>query len=142
MLQPLKAHCTQNALLSILQACLNLLIYLSLIIVEYQANSGNRTSSHDAWRLVYASGSMNNQWQSRHLLDTNQNSSTWWKTQTSVGGSFINYNSGRSGSDGNNDYHYLPDDYTNANEWLFRENLDDDCGTANSSNVPSIFLIR
>ena len=112
------------------------------LIVEYLANSGNRTSSHDAWRLVYASGSMNNQWQSRHLLNTSQNSTNWWKTQTSVGGSFINYNSGRSGSDGANDYHYIPDDYTTSNEWLFRENLDDDCGTANSSNVPSIFLIR
>jgi hypothetical protein len=112
------------------------------IIVEYQANTGNRTSSHDAWRLVYASGSMNNQWQSKHVIDTSQNSGTWWKTQTSIGGSFVNYNSGRSGNDGNNDYHYLPDDYTTSNEWLFRENLDDDCGTANNSNVPSIFLIR
>ena len=38
LLQLLKAHCTQNALLSILQAYLNLLICLSLIIAEYPAH--------------------------------------------------------------------------------------------------------
>ena len=116
------------------------------IVVEYQANSGNRNSSHDAWRLVYASGSMNNQWQSRHVVDAGQNSGTWWQTQTDLSGSsWVNFNSGRAGSDGANNYHYLPDDYTGGTEWLFRENIDDTCSESNSSgsgNVPCIFLMR
>ena len=41
-------------------------------------------------------------------------------------------------------YHYLPDDITDANEWLFRENLDDIPAReiGGSSNVPSLLLIR
>ena len=41
-------------------------------------------------------------------------------------------------------YHYLPDDVTDANEWLFRENLDDIPAReiSDSSNVPSLLLIR
>ena len=115
------------------------------IVVEYRAKSSNRTSSHDAWRLVYASGSMNNQWDSRHSADSLQNSSTWWKTQTDLSGSsWVTFNSGRNGSDGANDYHYIPDDYTGGSEWLFRENLDDTCSESisASSNVPCIFFMR
>tara|TARA_Y100001937_G_C7116146_1_gene330212 strand:+ start:1035 stop:1931 length:897 start_codon:yes stop_codon:yes gene_type:complete len=114
------------------------------IVVEYRAKSSNRTSSHDAWRLVYASGSMNNQWDSRHVADSGQNSSTWWQTQTSLSNPWVTFNSGRAGSDGANNYHYIPDDYTGGSEWLFRENIDDTCSESisASSNVPCIFFMR
>ena len=116
------------------------------IVVEYLAKTSNRTSSHDAWRLVYASGSMNNQWDSRHVADSGQNSGTWWQTQTDLSGSsWVTYNSGRNASDGANNYHYLPDDYTGGTEWLFRENVDDTCSESNSSgsgNVPCTFFMR
>ena len=112
------------------------------VLVEYLANSGNRTSSHDAWRLVYDSKAMNSQWTYRQINNTSQNSSTWWKSQTITGG-FTNFTSGRAGtSDLSNSYHYLPDDLNGPNEWMFRENIDDDCSSANNSNVPCLFMIR
>ena len=41
-------------------------------------------------------------------------------------------------------YHYLPDDITEAHQWLFRENADDTPFTSisASSNVPSLLWIR
>ena len=41
-------------------------------------------------------------------------------------------------------WHYLPDDFTNSNQWLFRENIDDTPREAlsSSSNIPSLLFIR
>ena len=48
------------------------------------------------------------------------------------------------GDDWLDNYHYLPDDITDAHQWLFRENADDIPARdmVASSNVPSLLLIR
>ena len=98
---------------------------------------GYKITSTNAFELVYATGSMNNNWDSRYWDSTTNTTNNW--QSFSLGG-WTTYNSGRSASPG--DYHYLPDDYTSSSQWMFRENNDNTPreGNPSCSNIPSMIF--
>ena len=108
-----------------------------VIVNEYEAKPGYKITSTNAFELVYATGSMNNNWDSRYWDSTTNTTNNW--QSFSLGG-WTTYNSGRSASPG--DYHYLPDDYTSSSQWMFRENNDNTPREGNPScrNIPSMIF--
>ena len=92
---------------------------------EVKANSSNRTSSFDFFKVMYRTQDANNNMDVKIRQETSTNSTTDYVGKT-ISGNYSNYNSGRAGTaDGNGSYHYLIDDYYGGYEWAFRENIDD-----------------
>ena len=108
-----------------------------VIVNEYEAKPGYKITSTNAFELVYATGSMNNNWDTRYDTLATNTTNAWQSFSLS---SWATFNSGRSGSPG--DYHYIPDDFTTSNQWMFRENNDDTSreGNPNCSNAPSMIF--
>lgn len=89
------------------------------------------SGSLDMWRYMFATGAANNNLQFRMSgrLSNNDNPSGQISRSFTFG-SWYTYTGGRGGSDGANNYHYMPDDETGGGEWWFRENEDDSCHQA------------
>lgn len=97
-----------------------------------ESAKGTLGTGTDLWRYMYATGASNNNTQIRHSgrLSNNHTPAQQISNSSWSYSSWSTYNGGRSGSDGANDYHYMPDDETGGGEWFFRENQDDSCHQA------------
>ena len=107
---------------------------------EVKANSSNRTTTFDFFKVIYRTQDANNNMDVKIRQETSTQSTTDYVGK-SISGSYTNYNQGRGGtSDGNGTYHYLIDDYYGGYEWAFRENADDIPGSSNGFNLSVIFI--
>ena len=105
---------------------------------EVKANTSNRNSSFDFFKVMYRTQDANNNMDVKIRQETSTSSTTDYVGK-SISGSYSNYTQGRGGtSDGNGSYHYLIDDYYGGYEWCFRENVDDIPG----SFALSVMFIR